>query len=84
MIKQSDKFLEAEQDRDFARIELYKKYDEDLKMINRCKEELDKVQAQRTFEYEQEYLKIDREYEEKVLKFDERREMTPIEACDVE
>ena len=79
MIKQSEKVLEAEQGRDLSRMELFRKYDQDLRMINRCKEELDKVQAQRTFEYEQEYLKIDREYEEKVLRFDERRETEPLE-----
>ena len=84
MIKQSDKSLEAQQDRDLARIELFRKYDEDLKMINRCKEELDRVSAQRTFEYEQEYLKIDREYEEKSLRFDERRETEPLEVESVD
>ena len=73
------KILEVEQERDLKLAELREKYEEDLKTINRCKDELDKVSAQRTFEWEQDYLKIDREYEEKVSRFDARREMTPLE-----
>lgn len=75
MIKPSDKLLELDQSRDLKINELRDKYEADLAAINRCKEELDKVAAQRTFEYEQEYLKELREYEENVKRFDLRDEL---------
>jgi hypothetical protein len=79
MIKPSEKILEAQQGRDLRQIDLRDKYEQDLVTIQRCIDQLDIARQQRTYEYEQEYLKIDREYEERVLKFDERREAEPLE-----
>lgn len=74
MIKPSEQSLLAQQEKDLKQGELFRKYDQDLRMINRCKEELDNVSARRTFQYEQDLLAIDREYEERVSRFDMRNE----------
>lgn len=79
MIKPSEKLLEVQQTWDLKQIELREKYEQDLVAIRRCKDELDKVAAQRTFEYEQEYLKGLREYEENSSRFDDRRGAEPVE-----
>ena len=74
MIKQSDKFLEVQQDWDLKVIELRKKYEQDLAAFQMCIDAIEKTRQQRTYEFEQEYLKGLREYEEKSSRFDMRNE----------
>ncbi|HNX03744.1 MAG TPA: hypothetical protein PKM71_08785 [Candidatus Cloacimonas sp.] len=74
MIKQSDKFLEVQQDWDLKVIELRKKYEQDLAVFQKCIDAIEKTRQQRTYEFEQEYLKGLREYEEKSSRFDMRNE----------
>ena len=77
------KLFEQEQTQDLKLAELRDAYENDLVIIQRCIDQLVITRQQRTFEYEQAYLKVCREYEEQG-RFDECREMTPPEREDVD